>query len=77
MCRTRSFQFLVDRASDGGFFTSVLRTKMAIPRVLPGEATVFRVVVSFLTGLRRRGRERRGRYPRDVAEGAHLGPIQR
>ena len=40
MCRARSFQLLVDLASDGGRFTSVLRTKMAIPRVLPGEATI-------------------------------------
>jgi hypothetical protein len=47
MCRARPFQFLVDRASDGGSFTSVLRTKMAISRVLPGEATVPCAAVSF------------------------------
>ena len=41
MRRARSFQSLVDFASDRrGTLTPVLRTKMAIPRVLPGEAAV-------------------------------------
>ena len=77
MRRTRPFQFLVDLASDRrrGGFTPVLRTKMAIPRVLPGEAAVpcggefDRNGVVVANG----GKDNL----RNVAKGAHLGPIQR
>lgn len=69
---TRSLEFPGDRVRGGRIVASVLRTKMAISSVLPGEATIPCSLVSLQTI---RGCERR--HLRNVTKGAHLRPIQR
>ena len=56
MGRTRSLEFPGDRVRGGRIVASVLRTKMAISSVLPGEATIPCSLVSLQTI---RGCERR------------------